>query len=292
MNETAQPKPLDALNVAAWPMPVVWADIPANLKAVDAALELIDPSTDLLVLPELFSTGFIQDEILLKEIASESERLTLEAMRRWASERDMAVAGSFLVERVGKYYNRAAFVEPSGKTTFYDKRHLFCLSAESTVYSQGQSLPPVIVYRGWNISMIVCYDLRFPVWCRNDGQSYDILLVPANWASARGYAFHQLLIARAIENQAFVVGCNRGGADNYGTYDNESYILNPFGYEMAPVDTTATKGIRPMQLLAEKKPTLTTPAGLLTATFTRSALEKVRSYLPVGRDADSFTLHL
>ena len=273
-------------------MPIVWADIPANLKAAEGALETIDRSTDLLVLPELFSTGFIQDEILLKEIASESERLSLEAMRRWASERAMAVAGSFLVERAGKYYNRAAFVEPSGKTTFYDKRHLFCLSAESTVYSQGQALPPVIAYRGWNISMIVCYDLRFPVWCRNDGQSYDILLVPANWASARGYAFHQLLIARAIENQAFVVGCNRGGADDYGTYDNESYIFNPFGYEMAPVDTTATKGIRPRQLSAEEKTTSTSPSGLLTATFTRSALDKVRSYLPVGRDADSFTIHL
>lgn len=292
MNETATPRPLDSLNVAAWPMPIVWADIPANLQAVDRALERIDPATNLLVLPELFSTGFIQDEILLKEIAAESERLTLAAMRRWASERQMAVAGSFLVEREGKYLNRAAFVEPSGKTTFYDKRHLFCLSAESTVYSQGQSLPPVIAYRGWNISMIVCYDLRFPVWCRNDGQSYDILLVPANWAAARGYAFHQLLIARAIENQAFVVGCNRGGADDYGTYDNESYILNPFGYEMAPFDTTATKGIRPAQPTATEPQAKEFPTGLLAATFTRSALEKVRSYLPVGRDADNFTLHL
>ena len=88
------------------------------------------------------------------------------------------------------------------------------------------------------------------------------------------------------------MGCNRGGADDYGTYDNESYIFNPFGYEMAPVDTTATKGIRPRQLSAEEKTTSTSPAGLLTATFTRSALDKVRSYLPVGRDADSFTIHL
>ena len=102
-------------------------------------------------------------------------------------------------------------------------------------------MPPVIRYRGWNISLVICYDLRFPVWCRNVNNRYDMLIVPANWPSARGYAWRQLLIARAIENQAVIVGADRSGCDDYGDYEYMSYVFDPSGHEIAPCDKSDGK---------------------------------------------------
>lgn len=274
----------EVLKVVAYPMDIAWADVDTNLKFVENFIKRLPDDIDVLVLPELFSTGFIQDEVLLSEMALVSSRRTQEALVQWARKYCIAIAGSFLCTENARYYNRGFFLQPNGEFTFYDKRHLFCLSAESEVFTPGDALPPVVNYQGWNVSLIVCYDLRFPTWCRNVNQRYDVLLVPANWASARGYAFRSLLVARAIENQSYVVGCNRGGHDDYGDYDNESYIFNPFGYEIAPIDTSSTKGIYPEAIVRD------TVNNALYATFTKSQLNKTRSYLPVGRDADAFIL--
>ncbi|MDE6528620.1 MAG: nitrilase family protein [Muribaculaceae bacterium] len=270
------------IKIAALPLDIVWADIERNLLTVAEKLTGIRPDTDILVLPELFSTGFVQDEAMLRNLAATSAQMTLAAVKLWSSRFNMAIAGSYLASIGSKIVNRGFFIEPSGETTFYDKHHLFCLSAESRIFSKGMELPPVIRFRGWNFSLIVCYDLRFPVWCRNRNQRYDILLVPANWASARGYAWRQLLIARAIENQSVVVGANRSGHDDYGDYNHQSFIFDPFGKELAPSC--------PMNDSGHGLDTANSPDSFIYAEYTMAQLSKVRSYLPVGNDADSFQI--
>lgn len=278
----------EELKIAALPLDIVWADVERNIEMVDEKLTDLPEGTDIVVLPEMFSTGFIQDEQLLASMADDAFRQSLDAVMRWSRKYGVAVAGSMLARENGLYFNRGFFAEPDGKVTFYDKRHLFCLSAESRVYSRGTKLPPVVQFRGWDVMLLVCYDLRFPVWCRREGATYDVLLVVANWAAARGYAFRQLLIARAIENQAVVVGCNRSGHDDYGDYDYQSYIFDPFGYELAPCASSRTAAMSEHAGVTVENTTAPAPDDFITATYTKSQLNKVRSYLPVGRDADDF----
>lgn len=237
----------------------------------------LQQGTDILVLPEMFTTGFVQDPMLLDGASSFADA-TIAAIKGWSSRFNIAIAGSFQTKEAGNTYNRGFFIEPSGETTFYDKRHLFCLSPESRLFTPGNALPPVIRFRGWNISMSICYDLRFPIWCRNRKHRYDIMLVPANWPTARGYAWQHLLIARAIENQAIVVGANRSGSDDYGNYDNLSYIFDPLGRMIAPSQTeTGTT-------------TDNSPEDFLYAEFSKEQLDKMRMKLPVVNDSDDFRL--
>ncbi len=261
----------DSISVAAVPLATEWADIEKNLKKCDEIIANIRPETDIIVLPELFTTGFIVDTQLLENVAEPPLGRTAKWAAAKARERDMAVAGSYLTVRDGKYYNTSFFVEPSGNATFYDKHHLFCLSPEASLYGQGESEMPVIPFRGWNIAMIICYDLRFPVWCRNKGEKYDLMLVPANWPTARGYAWQHLLIARAIENQTPWVGADRAGSDDYGLYDGLAMICDARGEVVASASTD-------------------NPEAVLYASFSRENLLKFRKRLPVGSDADSFSL--
>lgn len=259
--------PTVTLNVALLPLAIRLTDRCANLDAVEESLRSLPAGTDVLVLPELFSTGYIEDPQLMRDMAETSDGPAMKRVRQWASAYNMAVAGSFLALDGGALYNRGFFVEPSGDTTFYDKKHLFSLSAEGSIMSPGTEAIPVIRFRGWNISMIICYDLRFPVWCRSRDYSYDLLLVPANWPQSRGYAFEHLLIARAIENQCAVAGCDRGGSDQYGDYDGLSQIFDSRGM----------------------------PAGTMSGPFVfaqlrRDKLESYRRHFPVSRDADDFEI--
>jgi len=276
------------IKIAHLPLDIAWCDCEENLLAVADKLPSVHPDTDILVLPELFSTGFIQDEALLKQTARVASDMTLAALRLWSNRFNMAVAGSYLAYDGGKCYNRGFFIEPSGEETFYDKRHLFCLSAENKVFTRGNRLPPVVRFRGWNISMVVCYDLRFPVWCRNDGQRYDVLLVPANWASARGYAWKHLLISRAIENQAIVVGANRSGQDDYGDYTGMSFVFDPFGKQIAPEERQATDEHAKQRVNNANA----SASPFIYVEYSKEQLEKVRSSLPFGQDADRFAIEL
>jgi len=261
------------IKIAVLPLDITWCDCKENLLSVEELLPKLCPDTDILVLPELFSTGFIQEETLLKEVAASQADKTLDTLKRWSREFNMAISGSYIAKVGNSVVNRGFFIEPSGEETFYDKRHLFCLSMESRLFSSGHTLPPVIRFRGWNVSLIVCYDLRFPAWCRNkEHKGYDIMLVPANWPSARKYAWRQLLIARAIENQAIVVGANRSGSDDYGEYTGLSYIFDPAGQ-----DITVSTGPDSPFLYAE---------------YTRSRLEKIRTVLPFSNDADDVIINL
>ncbi|MDE6628424.1 MAG: nitrilase family protein [Muribaculaceae bacterium] len=255
--------------------------VTANLEAAERLIAALDRDTDLAVLPELFSTGFIHDGKQLSLLA-ENGTGTMADIMRWSRTYDMAIAGSFLAVEEGKILNRGFIVTPDGNATIYDKHHLFCLSPESKTFTAGTELPPTVHYRGWNIALVICYDLRFPVWCRNKGLRYDMLLVPANWPHARAYAWRQLLIARAIENQAVVVGANRSGQDDYGEYSGLSYIIDPYGGILAPnhKDSASHEACCSRENADVN--------GIIYSTYALEQIEKLRRRLPVASDADAF----
>lgn len=261
----------DALKIAAIPLDIRKADVGHNLRETERILGSLDDDTDLAVLPELFTTAFIDDPVQLAELAEGTDGPAMTAVRRLAGDRGMAIAGSFLCVEEGVYLNRGFVVTPSGDAVFYDKRHLFCLSPEASLCRAGRDVMPVVGYKGWNIAIAVCYDLRFPAWCRNRGQRYDVLLVPANWPQAREYAWNHLLIARAIENQAVVVGADRSGSDAYGCYDGLTAVYDPMGKPVGAVSGAD---------------------GVVYATVSLERLRKLRRSLPFGKDADGFTLDL
>lgn len=258
--------------IALVPADMAWGDIEENLMATAHALHLVAEDTDLVVLPEMFSTGFITEPTILTTIDADRCRHTLDDVKRWAAHFHFAICGSFLDNVDGQYYNRGFFVEPSGETTFYDKRHLFSMGGEARTYTAGTRQSPIVRYCGCNIKLLVCYDLRFPVWARNVDCEYDLLIYPANWPESRAYAWTHLLIARAIENQAYVAGCNRTGSDDFGTYPaGLSAVYNDWGQ---PVSTTDAA------------------TGIVYATVDIAKLIEHRRKFPTWRDADTFTIDI
>lgn len=255
----------DTLRVAAVPVDIAFADKEANIAAAHRAVDALPDGFDIIVLPELYSTGYANDAEAMRPLAEPLDGLSLKAALRIARDYDAAVCGSYVAldDAGGKVFNRAFFVQPDGKMTFYDKRHLFSLSSESQVFAHGCGHVPVVEWRGWRVAMAVCYDLRFPAWLRNSGYAYDIMLLPANWPQARVYALEHLLIARAIENQAPIVCANRSGCDAYGVYDGCSFAFDHMGRPAFVGDT-------------------------LAAEFSLDALCRARSRFPAAKDADSF----
>ena len=210
---------------------IKWHDVDANLAAIEQQLATVRES-DMIVLPEMFATGFIVDET---PITAETERI-LAWMRQTAARFNAAVVGSVAVCEAGKWFNRMYFITPDGAQT-YDKRHLFPKSPEPTHFERGTELP-IFEFRGWRICPQICYNLRFPVWSRNamsDGAyKYDILLYVANWPAGRAESWNTLVKARAIENQAFVVACNCVGDDPQGNhYQGDSQLIGMTGREEA-----------------------------------------------------------
>lgn len=246
------------LRVALLPLDISYADPDANLDRVEALVENAGVA-DLYVLPELFSTGFITKPHRLEQLAQTDQDATVEALRRMARSRNAAFAGSFLAtDNQGRYFNRAFFIGPEGDEAFYDKHHLFTHSGEHRILTPGAAQSPTVSYRGWRVRVLVCYDLRFPCWCRNRQLDYDLLLFPSNWPEQRAYAFRQLLVARAIENQAYVAGADRSGSDPMGVYPPEmTQIFDFMGRPLGP-----------------------------TAVLSRKALDEARRSFPVYLDAD------
>lgn len=171
--------PSPTLQVAVLPLDIALASPVRNMEAVLAGISVIPPGTDLIVLPELFSTGFITDIDEIRTVTAQSHDV-LSFLRTSASESRIALAGSFLAWDNDAPVNRGFIILPDRREVFYDKRHLFCLSPEHTLLRPGTQLPSTVSYKGWNLSVIICYDLRFPVWCRNVGNRYDIMIVSAN----------------------------------------------------------------------------------------------------------------
>ncbi len=257
------------LRVAMVPLDINKDDKLYNLQQVDERLSGIEPGTDLVVLPELFTTGFSQDADTLMAAAETNSGQTMRSVAEWARRGGFAIWGSFLARTGTSLYNRGFMIEPSGDEMFYDKSHLFTLGGEDKLLKKGEGLSPVVRYRGWNLRMAICYDLRFPVWLRNKGLKYDALIVPANWPEKRQYPWRQLLIARAIENQCYVLGVNREGADEFGEY--------PRGMAMAFDHWGRETGER-------------RPDGTVYVTLEAEKLDHDRERFAPWRDADDFEL--
>lgn len=250
-------------------MEIAWDDKETNFRNLEAALEKAHPETDLMILPETFSTGFPAgcDKEYVRTLAERNTQESIDRLKELAKRFNMAIAGTFIANSGGSLYNRAFFIEPSGDETFADKRHLFTMAGEDKVFSAGHDRLAVR-YRGWNIAMIVCYDIRFPAWCRNRENEYDLLIAVANWPEVRVDAWNKLLFARAIENEAYVCGVDCCGTDPKGfKYDGSSMAIDFKGKEIT------VKGQE---------------SGLLYASLSMDKLTAFREKFPAWRDADKF----
>ncbi|MCM1029442.1 MAG: hypothetical protein NC342_07210 [Pseudoflavonifractor sp.] len=230
--------PSSSLRLSLIPIDMKPGDPKTNLDYAQSVIESLAERPDIVVLPEMCNTGYTVDPDLALQYAEASDGYSLTRIREMAASLDTAIWGSLAIKDGGKLVNRGFMSSPSGHIDFYDKRHLFILGREPMLYTPGHELAPVIDFKGWKIMMGICYDLRFPVWNRwSDARPYDLLIFPANWPDARAFAWKQLLIARAIENQAYVAGCNRLGEDPYGVYRQDvSYIFNHWGDDISDRD--------------------------------------------------------
>ncbi|MCK6616037.1 MAG: amidohydrolase [Cyclobacteriaceae bacterium] len=209
-----------------------WEEVASNLSMFEEKIWAIGQETDVIVLPEMFSTGFTMNAA---KLAEPMNMTTFKWMRQMAAQTQALMLGSFIVKENNSYYNRLLWMEPSGNFKTYDKRHLFRMADEHQTYSAGDTRLTA-EWRGWRICPLVCYDLRFPVWSRNGYDKaagrldYDVLVYVANWPSARVEAWDALLKARAIENLCYTVGVNRTGDDGNGIpYNGHSASYSPKG---------------------------------------------------------------
>lgn len=214
-----------SLNLSLVEFDIEWENPQANLEFLEDYLSNI--LTDIIILPEMFSTGFSMNP---SKIAEPAYGKTYQWMKSMAQELDCAISGSISTEENGKYYNRHYFVTPD-QDFIYDKKHLFGYGKETEVYAAGNQIVNA-EYLGWKFRLITCYDLRFPVWCRNN-DNYDALICVANWPEVRVEPWKALLKARAIENMAYVVGVNRTGTDDYDlVYNGNSKVFDGIGNEL------------------------------------------------------------
>lgn len=256
-----------ALRVTLVQQPLVWQDPEANRKHFDTLLAPLAGKTDLVVLPETFTTGFSMD---VEGLAEEAGGPTSGWLQKKAGELNAAVTGSVMTKDGGRYYNRMFWAEPGAPLRHYDKRHLFRMASEDQSFTPGKSAL-CVSWRGFRICPLVCYDLRFPVFSRRRPElEYDLLVYAANWPSPRRLAWRALLKARAIENLAFVVGVNRLGIDgNDLSYAGDSVAHDFLGEALAEL------GDRP---------------GVVTVALDLQALRAFRDRFPAHLDADRFTL--
>lgn len=205
---------------------IVWEDKQTNLAQYERYIEQVQEKKEIVVLPEMFSTGF---SMAPERLAEPMDGPTVQWMANMSRQHRCILTGSLIIEEEGKYYNRMLWVQPDGKVGYYDKRHLFAYAGEDKHYHAGDRRLIVSV-KGFKICLQVCYDLRFPVWARNSGGAYDVLLYVANWPERRSMPWKALLQARAIENMSYVIGVNRVGNDGNDIYHSgDSSVFSPLG---------------------------------------------------------------
>jgi omega-amidase len=269
-----------------------WEDKAANLRLFEEKIDAIGSPTEIVILPEMFSTGFSMNPGTLAE---KMDGPTLVWMKQIAVSKKIILTGSLIIEEEGNYFNRLIWMLPNGQYGYYDKRHRFAYAGEDEKYTAG-SKRLIASVKGWRVNLLVCYDLRFPVWSRQgsapshpgpaaapSGQSaspregfalpspeYDLLIYVANWPQRRIHAWKTLLQARAIENQSYVVGVNRVGDDgNNIHYSGDTMIVDPLGEVL-------------YQAPGEE--------AVFTYTLQKDKLEEARSRYPFWRDADQFSI--
>ncbi|MCJ7468459.1 MAG: amidohydrolase [Maribacter sp.] len=252
------------LRLALLQSPLVWENPERNRKHFSEKFAAISKEVDIIVLPEMFTTGFTMHPENIDPSEGES---TIDWMRRKAHNSNAAVVGSIVFHQKGTHTNRLLFVEPNGKIWHYDKRHTFTLAGEDKVYRAGSD-KLIVAYKGFKICPMICYDLRFPVWARNS-ENYDALLFVANWPQPRIMAWDILLKARAIENMAYCIGVNRIGRDESGhQYPGHSAIYDALGKTL---------------VYSEKEE-------ILYATLSKNHLTTTRDHLKFLEDRDTFNL--
>jgi omega-amidase len=252
---------------------IFWEESLKNIEHFGRLVDSLSTPTDLIVLPEMFNTGFSIDP---QRCAETADGQAIAFMRQKTAGADRMILGSIMIEEGSSFFNRLICMRPDGTYDQYDKRHLFRLSEEYKTMKSGRA-KTIVNWRGWNILPLVCYDLRFPVWSRNTWRNgsyaYDVLLYVANWPKSRSGIWKSLLIARAIENQCYVIGVNRIGKDGFGTsHSGNSMIINPDGTVLASAD--------------EEKP------AVLQASLSMDKLREFRESYPFAPDWDQFSIQL
>lgn len=255
----------DSLKIALVQAKLTWEDAAENRRHFIELLARCE-GKDLVVLPEMFSTGFHMKPL---NLAEKMDGRTVSWLRDMSARYNCVITGSLIIEEEGKFYNRLIWANNGNIDGHYDKRHLFRMAGEHHEYTGG-SRKTLFEINNWKILPLICYDLRFPVWSRNVDQ-HDLMLYVANWPEARRQAWNRLLPARAIENQCFVIGVNRVGIDgNDISYSGDSTIIDPLGdYVVAPLQNTEE---------------------VRTATLNKDLLNGLREKFPVHMDADRFTI--
>ena len=254
------------LNIAIIQANLKWEDSKANRDLFSEKIKTLSDSVELIVLPEMFTTGFSMNA---EDLAEENDGETLQWMKKQAKLKNSAITGSVIITENGQFYNRLFFVFPDGTVQKYDKRHTFTLAKEDKTYTAGEERL-IVNYKGWKICPLICYDLRFPVWARNK-DDYDLLIFVANWPKKRVAAWDALLKARAIENMSFCVGVNRVGEDGDGyMYNGHSAIYDCLG-EILTDENDETEFSKEM-------------------TLDKTHLENTRNQLKFLQDRDKFKL--
>lgn len=259
------------LKITALQSDLVWEDINANLDRFENVIKGLSGKSDLIVLPEMFSTGFSMNPLAFAE---KPDGKTMRWMQSMAKTTGSVITGSIIIEEEGKYFNRLIWMRPNGNYDTYDKRHLFSIAGENKIYTAG-SKKLIVDLKGWKVCPMICYDLRFPVWCKNNYISnefeYDLLIFVANWPQVRRKAWKTLLAARAIENMSYLVGVNRSGMDgNNVSHSGDTRIIDPRGNIICKSDS------------GEESVCETTLDAALLKTF--------RDQFAVGNDWDQFRI--
>lgn len=250
-----------------------WEDKDANLQMLEQKINAIKQPTHVVVLPEMFSTGFSMKP---EQLAETMDGPTLQWMKNVAATKKVILTGSVIIEENGNYYNRLVWMLPNGQYGYYDKRHLFAYGEEDKHYASG-SKRLIASVNGWKVNLMVCYDLRFPVWARQQFDEdrnfeYDVLVYVANWPERRNTAWKSLLRARAIENQCYVIGVNRVGNDGSDIYHSgDSTVIDPLG-----------------EILYEKAH----DEDIFTIQLNKDQLHSIRKKFQFWRDADDFEILL
>jgi omega-amidase len=272
------PQPSETLFVTLVQADLKWADAKGNLQMFEEMIMSSKDKMELVVLPEMFSTGFV---IRPQALAEDMNGPTVQWMKRIAAEKKIVLAGSVIIKEEDKYFNRMIWMLPNGTYGVYDKRHLFAYAGEDESFSSGNKRL-IASLKGWKINLQVCYDLRFPVWARQSlplqagaewqpgVPEYDVLIYVANWPQRRSHAWKTLLQARAIENQSYVVGVNRVGTDGEGlVYNGDSMVVDAMG----EIERTESGSVN-----------------IFTCELSYSKLQHVRERLPFLRVADPFII--
>lgn len=261
---------MSTLTISTIQTDLFWEEKSTNLRLLEQKINELPDNTEIVVLPEMFSTGF---SMRPEQLAEAMDGETVSWMRRVSHEYGVALTGSIIIKEADNYYNRLIWMLPNGNHGQYDKRHLFAFGEEDKHYTPGNKRLIASV-KGWKINLMVCYDLRFPVWSRQqsskDQPEFDLLIYVANWPERRSHAWKTLLCARAIENQCYVIGVNRVGNDGNSIYHSgNSLVIDPLGevlYHMADTED------------------------FFTITLQKEKLDEMRNRFPFWKDADGFTI--